>query len=304
VLGGAEDLEESDLQIIDAYIMGGGKVLFAVDAVYVETRGSLEARAMEDKGLLAMLVNYGAVVRSALVLDRSALTLTFQTQSGNGTIIRSMRYPEWIGVQEQGGNPNHPVTARFGGLDLYWASPVELYPPPGVSGEILFSSTDAAWLQTERYLTNPNYISYFDAEAAETLGKKILGVSLSGVFPGFEDPYVLSKPSRIIVVGDTDFAGNIMQVNRGERRNLDFLIRAAEWLSSDDDIITIRNREASSGRLDRIMDREKRDKVMSFSRSINTIVIPLCIVIAGLFLGLRRANLVKAAKEKGQQSDI
>ena len=333
VLGGAGDLDEYSLYLIDRFIMGGGRVFFALDGVIVDTRGSLEAQAVQDKGLLAMLANYGVVLRRALVLDRSALTLTFQTQSENGTFIRSVRYPEWIGVQEKGGNPNHPVTARFGGLDLYWASPLELSPPSGVSGEILFSSTETAWLQTEKFITNPNLISQFETEADKTRGKKILGVSLSGVFPSAfegrpiplressrgqgaspdvpsESSGIVKKPSRLIVVGDADFAGNLMQANRGEGRNLDFLVRAAEWLSSDDDIISIRNREASSGRLDRITDPEKRGAVMAFSRGFNTIVIPLGIVVTGLFLALRRNNrlrrtaLPKTTKEKGHTDGL
>ena len=297
VLGGAEDLDEYSLYRIDHYILGGGKVLFALNGVSVNTRGGLEAHPVQDKGLLAMLANYGVVVRRALVLDRTALNLTFQTQSGNGTFIRSVKYPEWIGVQEQGGNPNNPVTARFGGLDLFWASPLELSPPQGVSGEVLFSSTDQAWLQTENFVTNPNLVSQFEDEAAATRGTKILGVSLSGVFPASSDAGDRGKPSRLIVVGNAEFAGSLMQVNRGESRNLEFLVRAAEWLSSDDDIITIRNRDVSSGRLDRIMDPEKRDAAMAFSRGINTIVIPLGVIILGLFLGLRRRS--KAAREKG-----
>ena len=307
VLGGAEDLDENSLDLIELYIQGGGRALFAVDGVFVDTRGSLEARAVRDKGLLAMLARYGAVLRPALVLDRTALTLTFQTQSGSGTLIRSVRYPEWIGVQEQGGNSGHPVSSRFGGLDLYWASPLELSPPPGVSAEVLFSSTGEAWLQTGNFVTNPNWVSQFENEAAGTRGKKILGASLSGIFPAgtfptgiFPDAYGgVSKPSRLIVVGDADFAGNMMQANRGEGRNLEFLIRAAEWLSSDDDIIAIRGRGTNSGRLDRITDREKRDAAMAFSRGINTVVIPLGVIVAGLLILWKRKTKTSNGNSHG-----
>jgi len=118
VLGGAEDLDEYDLYRIDRYILGGGRVLFTVDGVSVDTQGNLAAHAVQDKGLLAILANYGVVVRRALVLDRSALNLTYQTRSGNSTVIRSVRYPEWIGIQQGAGNPNQPLTTRFSGLDL------------------------------------------------------------------------------------------------------------------------------------------------------------------------------------------
>jgi len=305
VFGGVEDLDEEQLLLIDNYIVGGGNVLFALDGVFVDTRRAFEARSMQDKGLLAMLANYGVVVRSALVNDTLALSITFQTQSRNGTVIQTMRYPQWIGLPQQMGNPDHPLTASFMGLDLYWASPLELYPPPGVSADILFTTSPQAWLQTERFVTNPNYYSQFEDEAGETTGTKILGASLSGIFPAAfperSEP-LLKKPSRLVVVGNSHFAGSIMQANRGEERNLDFLMKAADWLSNDEDIVTIRGRQTQAGRLDRIADRNTRNRAMAFSRSFNTIVIPLCVILLGLFINWKRK--VKTSKDKGHGIEI
>jgi len=327
VLGGAEDLDEYSQYLIDRYITGGGNVFFALDGIFVD-RTFLDARIINDKGLLAMLANYGVVLRPALVLDMSALTIRFQTQSGYATIIQTVRYPHWISVREDGGNPDQPLTARFEGLDLYWASPLELYPPPGVEGEILFTSSENTWLQEDWLIANPMYIQLFEEEAEETWGTKILGASLSGIFPSaFEgrprpqregeeqdasgedlyDPPVEKKPARIIVVGDTEFAGTLMQSNRGEDRNLGFLIRVADWLSNDEDLVAIRGREGIAGRLDRIADGEKRDMVMALSRTINTIIIPLGVIAAGLFFVFRRrAKTSKAAalaKERRSTDD-
>ena len=305
VLGGAADLDVQALYPVDNYIRNGGNVFFAVDAVTVDTRGSLEAKAAEDKGLLAMLANYGAVLRRAMVLDRTALGLTFQSQSGFGTVLRTIRYPLWIGIPESAGNPNHPLSARFRGLDLYWASPIELSPPRGVETEVLFASSGEAWLQEKNFITNPNFVSRFADERSETAGVKILGASLSGIFPpAFENAeyaHAAGKPSRIIVVGDADFTGSIMQASRAEERNLDFLLRSAEWLSSDDDIISIRSRE-DAGRLDRITDRDKRNAAMGFSRLFNTVFVPLAVIAAGAIIAGRRKRMT--AKERGQTDDI
>jgi ABC-2 type transport system permease protein len=304
VFGGVEDLDEEQLLPIDNYISGGGNVLFALDGVFVDTRRAFEARTMQDKGLLAMLSNYGVVVRNALVLDTLALSITFQTQNRNATVIQTIRYPQWLGIPEQLGNPDHALTSRFMGLDLYWASPLELYPPDGVSADVLFSTSPEAWLQTRRFITNPNYYMQFQDEAEETRGTKILGVSLSGVFPSAFNslPVLLKKPSRLIVVGNSRFAGSIMQANRGEERNLDFLIKAADWLSNDEDIVAIRGRQSQAGRLDRIADRVKRDRAMAFSRSINTIGIPLGVILIGLFINWKRK--VKTSKDKGYGIDV
>jgi ABC-type uncharacterized transport system involved in gliding motility auxiliary subunit len=304
VLGGAADLDEWALYRIDNYIRSGGKVFFAVDGVSVDTRGSLEAKAAEDKGLLAMLANYGAVIRPVMALDRSALNVQFEIQTGNVTQIRIVRYPEWIGVLEQNGNRNHPVMSNFEGVDLYWPAPVELSPPAGVEAEVLFSSTPDAWLQTRDFVTNPDMISMFRQEEAETRGTKVFAVALSGVFSGFfdgrpkpvregsdevlPDMPAVAAPSRIVVVGDADFASSLMQVTRGESRNLDFLLKAAGWLCSDDDIMGIRNRRTGGGRLDKIDDPGKKAAAMTFSRTLNVFALPLLVIAAGLYRGWKR----------------
>ncbi|WP_461248365.1 Gldg family protein, partial [Treponema sp. R6D11] len=148
VLGGVEDLDDWALYRIDRYIQLGGKALFAVKGVYIDTlRGSIDARSQEDKGLLAMISSYGAIVRPELALDRNALTLQYQTRMPSGAIqFRIVRYPLWIGVMQNNGNPQHPVSANFSGLDLYWPSPIELHPSDKVQAEVLFTSSPEAWV--------------------------------------------------------------------------------------------------------------------------------------------------------------
>jgi ABC-type uncharacterized transport system involved in gliding motility auxiliary subunit len=313
VIGGAEDLDEWALYRIDRYIRGGGKAFFALNGVFVDYQGGLEARPVQDRGLLAMLAAYGVVVRPVLVLDTQALNLGYQIQSRNGFIQqRVIRYPEWIGVRNN--NPLHPVTAMFNGLDLYWASPLELSPPPLVSAEALLSTTAGAWLMTRDFNTNPDMVPSFEAEAEETRGSRVVAASLSGMFPSaFEgrpkpvrqgsaeelpDLQAAASASRIIVVGDEDFLSSLMQATRGEGRNLDFLLKAADWLSSDDDLTGIRNRQAVAGRLDRIEDQERRAGAMNFSRTLNVFLVPLAVVAAGVGLAVRRGRKVSGRKEE------
>ncbi|MDR2370003.1 MAG: GldG family protein, partial [Treponema sp.] len=71
VLGGAGDLDEWALYRIDSFIRGGGNVFFALEGVSVDSR-TLEAKRVNDRGLLAMASSYGAAVREELVLDRPA----------------------------------------------------------------------------------------------------------------------------------------------------------------------------------------------------------------------------------------
>jgi len=306
VIGGVEDLDDWALYRIDRYIQLGGKVLFAVKGVFVDTvYGSLEARYQRDYGLLDMIASYGATIRPELVLDRSALTLPYQVTSpfGGAQSNRARNYFLWINVLEENGNSKHPVSSGFSGLHLYWASPLELHDLPAVKAEPLFTTTDEAWLMRENFYTSPMVMYMLELEASETKGTKILGASLTGEFPsyfrGIEKPVRegsdeelpdlprRASQSRLIVIGEADFTTNLIGATQAAH-NLDFLTRAAGWLVNDDDIIGIRNRQPQAGRFDKITDPGRRLSAMRFSQIFNVILVPLFVIAAGLVAASRR----------------
>ncbi|WP_461257951.1 GldG family protein [Treponema sp. R80B11-R83G3] len=320
VLGGVEDMDDWALYRIDRYIQQGGKVLFAVEGVFIDTAsGSIDARLYKNQTLLEMIASYGVIVRQELALDRSALTIQYQTRSQNGAIqYRITRYPLWIGVLGDNGNAKHPVSSAFTGLDLYWASPLELAPPSSVGADVLFASTPQAWAMKDNFYTSPEIPYMLEMEADETRGVKILGAALNGTFPSFfrgsekparegsaeelPDMPVNARESRIIVVGDTDFATNMINATQA-RHNLDFLLRAADWLANDDDIIGIRGRQPQTGRFDKITDAKKRAAVMKVIQIVNVGLIPLLVIIAGLIIASKRKTRarnmeLKSVKEK------
>ncbi|MDR0474154.1 MAG: GldG family protein [Treponema sp.] len=273
VLGGAEYLDEWDLFCIDNFIQSGRGVFFAVDAVTIDFENGLSARPTEDQGLLAMLASYGIVVQQALVLDRSCLNLNYQTRNPDGsTEINTIRYPLWIEVSQANKNQKHPLSSGFRGLDLYWASPLELFPAQGMEPVPLFFSSEEAWLQTRNFAVDFNGFSFYEDEREETVGTKILGASLAG-----------NNGARLIVVGGSDFAGTLMSATMAEIRNTDFLVRSAAWLSGDDGLLEIRKRGEEAFRLDKIQNPQKRNAAKDFSRIINVFVLPALVIVAGFF---------------------
>lgn len=310
VLGGSEGLDEWALYRIDRYIQMGGKVMFAVKSVFIDTiHGTIEARHQNDLGLLEMIAYYGVTILPELTLDRNALTLQYQTRLPNGMVqIRLVRYPLWISVPGDFGNAEHPVSSGFNGIDLYWANPLLLHPDPDVEAAVLFTSSPHAWSMRSSFHTNPEILYLMEMEAEETTGTKILGASLSGVIPSFFRGYDkpvregsdeelpdlpdTARPSRIIVVGETDFATNMINATQAGQ-NLEFLRRAADWLVSDDDIIGIRNRQPQTGRFDRVSDPDMRSALMRLSQIINVGLIPLLVIIIGIVRATRRSRKMR-----------
>ena len=323
VFGGADVLDEWAMYRIDRYIQLGGKVLFAVNSVMVDTiYGTLQAWQAENLGLLDMLASYGVIIRPELTLDRTALNMIYQSgnQQGGSSQYRLARYPLWFNILPENGNADHPLSVNFSGLDLYWANPLELIPPSSVEAISLFTSTDSAWLMREQFNTSPEVPYMLELEAESTRGEKILGASLTWTFPSFfrgaekpvregSDLQLPDMPlspdvSRIIVVGDINFASDVINATQA-MHNLEFILRAADWLTSSDDIISIRNRQPQAGRLDKISDLTRRSSVMRFSQILNVVLVPLFVIISGLFIASRRKKQShESITDKEASSDL
>ncbi|OHE60316.1 MAG: ABC transporter [Treponema sp. GWA1_62_8] len=317
VLGGAADLDDWLVYRIDAYVRSGGRAFFAVDGVSVDSSANLEARPVGKSPLLDLLEAYGAKVSRELVLDRAALTLPFQTRSpGGGLQMRLIRYPHWVALLDRYSNRSHPVTARFGGLDLFWPSPVTAVPVAGVQSAVLASTTPESWRMTKDFTANPEMEMLFQTEAATTKGSYPLVLALSGAFPspyagkpkpvreGSSDvlpdlPPVPSE-SRLVVVGDADFATTLIQYTRSER-NLDFLLNASDWLSNDDDVLSIRPRAGRDTRLDAIADPDERARAGFAAKMTNVVFVPLGVVAFAIFRALRRRKMQMSVKGENDE---
>jgi ABC-type uncharacterized transport system involved in gliding motility auxiliary subunit len=299
-------MDEKSLYRIDQYIQGGGRVFFSVESININFEQGIMPEPVMDKGLLAMISFYGATIKPELVLDQNALTWPLRTQTASGMIqLRLIKYPFWVGIRPETGSKTHPVTSAFKGVDLYWASPLELNPPEGISAEVLFSTTDQAWLMTKNFTASPDMADYlFRQEEPDTRGPKIMATALAGTFPSWfegvpkpepafpeeaELPDMIEnpRPSRIVVLGDTDYLSGIIEITRSER-NLSFMVQAADWLGNDDDIISISSRSSPEGRLDKITDPVKRRGAMLWSQTLNVVLLPLGLVALGAIRSWKR----------------
>ncbi|GAB1481339.1 Gldg family protein [Treponema sp.] len=308
VFGGELELEEAALYRINAFLRSGGPILFAVDGVSIDSRGDLQAMPISSSKLLDMLAEFGVRVEPELALDTAALSLPFQTTSPTGgTQVRLVRYPHWVALLDKNANKNHPLTSQFGGLDLYWPSPLRLLPVRGIQEDILASTTKDAWRMTKDFVTNPEYATSFDAERSATGGPIPLLVSLQGIFPDTFGATDTLPPmpkegitSRVIVVGDGDFATTLIQYTKSQR-NIDFLLSAAEWLASDDDLLLIRPRSGRDGRLDAISDSLERQRIALRARILNIALVPLLLIGYGLLRSYRRR---KSSFYKKEPADV
>ncbi len=309
VLGNA-GLDDYDVYRIDAYLASGGRALFAVKGVDIQVRQGLSASQLKNDALLRALESYGIKVDRELVLDQSSLTAPFQVNSPlGGQAISYVRYPHWIQTRPEFRDAKSSLTAHVAGLDLFWPSPLELLARTGVDTAALVKTTPKAWLQKERFALSPEQAGQYAAEAGSTTGQYILAATASGVLPpayaGKAPPTRAgaaalpalpagARPSRILVIGSADFANDLMTIT-DSTFNAAFIAGAADWLSSGDDLISIKTRGSRDTRLSKVQDPEVRSALISFSYVVNLGLVPLVVLAYGLARAMKRRRLARDA---------
>ncbi len=280
VLLGNRDITESDLLHIDEYIMAGGKVLLCIDGVDVDMSRNLETQTMENSPVFKMIEKYGIKVNNDIVVDKYARRIPLR-----GSF--PMLYPQWISVAAENVSRENPITSRFAGLDLLWASSVE----PSDSGssvgiEKLLSSSDQAFSLTENITANPYEVNALSSDDSRERGMVDLGYVLTGKFRSYFTEKE-SPETRMIIIGDSDFASDVIRYSDSPY-NIVFLENAVEWLAIDDSLLTIKTRDERDMRLSKVQIPEQRVKAILFIYFINIVFIPLAVVVFGIVRFLKR----------------
>lgn len=311
---GNNNIDRYDSFFIDDFIMRKGKVFFAVKGVNVDPERGLAASPVPEAGLLSVLSFYGFNVERKLVLDQSNLTVPFQSARPQGSYqIQYIRYPHWIVLDKKNAATDHPVSANFSGLDLFWASPMTLRPQEGFNITELVKTSPKAWLQTEQFFTGPDEQALYGKEKDETTGQYLVAAAASGkiksaffdgTMPGRAGAEELEKPARLennnvklIVVSCADFVTDLLRMT-DSAFNLSFVLSAADWLSSADDLLSLGARMSKDYRLDKIKDESFKKLLVSFTYFVNLVLLPLLVTIYAINRAIKRERKEKHSRIK------
>ena len=306
---GNKDLDDADIFPVDQFIMRGGRALFAVDSIDVNLAAGLAATVNEKKAAAEALEGYGVKIRDELVLDTLNQRMTFRVRSNQFMVVN---YPHWITVSDKFVSRDNPITSRFAGLDLYWPCALEVVERPGVKAEQIVRTSPEAWTMVSPFETNPALSGMFARQGGER-SQRPLAVTLSGTFASHfssrpvptrsgeappKGPVLAKSPeTRIVVVGNADFASDMIQYTQAAY-NMAFLSNCAEWLSQEDDLLAIKTRAQVDVRLARIQDPVRKAAAMRASEILNVALVPLCVVAAGVVrLLIRRRKKMQSLRE-------
>jgi len=292
IVAGGLSMTGAELAPIDSYITSGGRVLFAVKGLRVDTRRTFRASAAGASALLDLVQSYGVRIDRDMVLDSESRDYRLPQQDSSGKIVWETiaRYPPWISIRSANVSHTQPITASFSGLDLLWPSSLEAVPVPGITEELLASSSASSWIMREPFVIDPFNVPQ-QPGLSDVKNKRAIAYALSGRFAGtYSDApggANGSEPARIVVVGDDDFLTDLVQFS-DSLFNVVFVENTVLWLSGNEDLLSLKTRAAVEGRLDRIENQQVKARVMVIAEILNVAAIPLLVLIAGLLRAFQR----------------
>jgi len=315
VVAGPKSLSDREKFEIDQFMMKGGKVIALVDAVEIMTQYGLNA-SKQAHNTGDLFSSYGAKVEQNIVADgRAHASITYQVNYGGFVLPISTPYPLWVQAIKGGFAKDNPAVSTLESMTFMWPSSVDITLAKEDSARIkavpLIQTTRFAKAMDDNFDLNPR--KEWNAFFQGALKSFNLAVSLSGEFKSFyagkpipmvrnekdtvNKNAMMPAPSdagRVIVekspktnfvlIGDSDFLSD-----GTPRENTVFMTNLVEWLTLGDNLIGIRSKSVS----DRMIDPQLSPATKSALRIVNTIVMPLLVICIGLFVFLRRKNLMK-----------
>jgi len=291
VAGPEKEFSENDKFVIDQYLMNGGKVLWLLEEVYVDSDSLTLGRSTSiyrPLNLDDQLFRYGVRLNPVMVqdLDCSLIPLTILTGETNRQVVPA----PWPWYPLLNPSPVHPVTRNLNRVRAQFANYLDTVGlDPEIKKTVLLSTSPLT-----RIVSPPAEVSLEEAAVAPderifTGGILPVAVLLEGVFPSafrnrITDRFTgesnikvrtESVPTRMIVIADGDVIRNdIMRSGTSEAPyplgqdrytgqmfgNRDFLINCLNYLADDRGLLELRSRELKLRLLDR--ERIRQEKTM------------------------------------------
>ncbi|OUD33480.1 gliding motility-associated ABC transporter substrate-binding protein GldG [Flavobacterium sp. FPG59] len=296
-----ETFTDQEKQVLDQYIMHGGKTLWLVDQVVAEMDSLYNPAGAtlaypRDLNLNDMFFKYGFRINPDLIKDEQGSPIKLATgEQGSATQFQEFN---WKFAPQVYPTSTHPIVKNLGGIKFDFANPIDTL-KNGIKKTVLLQSS-----QYSKKIGTPSEVN-LESVTEETSpadyaakGKLPLSVLLEGSFESmyknrvlpFEQKTFLDQgnANKMIVIADGDLIKNQLDKNfqpvelgYDQRSgnlydNKDFLINCVNYLLDDNGLINIRSKDLDLPLLD-------KEKVYENYSSTPILTIGLPIIILGIF---------------------
>ncbi|TDN79640.1 protein involved in gliding motility GldG [Salegentibacter sp. 24] len=307
-----ESYTENEKYILDQYVMSGGKSLWLLEAVAMETDSLLNPSGTafalpQDLNLGDFFFSYGVRLNPVLINDIYSAPIVLASGQGNNT--RFNPYP-WFYSPLTSSPNDHPIINNIEAVKFEYANPIDTL-ENNIEKTILLSSSPQTRLEGTPRKISLDMVSRQPDIASYTDGEQPLAVLLEGKFTSvyknrikpfeIENPIVKGRETEMLIISDGDVIKN--KVQRGKPLELgfepytgntygnkEFLLNAVNYMLDDKGLIDIRSKEISIAFLDDQKTADEREKWQ-----VINLLLPLVLlgVFAFVFNYLRKKKYLK-----------
>jgi ABC-type uncharacterized transport system involved in gliding motility auxiliary subunit len=250
VAGPTGDYVQPEVDAIKRYVEGGGRALFLMDPPLRLGRNEIS----DNAALASLLASWGVTPEKDLLLDENPVS---QLVGLDATVPLVTTYESHPIVNEMAGQATgFPLSRSLGAKNTDKTTVTKLF------------STSANSFATLNLSSPEIRITSKDKKGPFTL-------AVAGTFN-------TGKPNsqgRFIVVGDSRWAANSFLRFNGNRN---LMLNMLNWLSSDEDLISIRPKEPEDRRI-------SLTRAQFFAlRTVSQFLLPFIVIIAGIMVWARR----------------
>lgn len=307
-----EAFSEEEKYVLDQYLLNGGKMIWMLDLVAMETDSLFtptgNAFALpRDMNLGDYFFKYGLRINPALVNDIYSAPIILASGRGNDTQFNP--FP-WFYFPLTVSSKAHPVVNNIEAVRFEYASPIDTL-KNGIKKTILLSSSPSTKVEGTPKEINLSLVNQEPDISTYTAGEQPLAVLLEGKFESVyrnrlkpfdnSEPLETGEESAMLVVSDGDIVKNQLQqgapLELGFDRytgttygNKEFLMNSVNYLLDDSGLIKIRSKEISIA----FMDLWEAEEDRLYWQIVN-IAAPLLLLglFAGAFIFLRRQKYIR-----------
>jgi ABC-type uncharacterized transport system involved in gliding motility auxiliary subunit len=241
VAGPRIDLYPQEIAAIRKYLDKGGKMLLMIDPPD-------KSDSPPFAGLQSLVTEWGFQVGNNIVVDASGMG---QLIGADASVPVAANYPQ------------HPITERFNFLTAYPLAR-SVSPIPGGTSlrtpQTFIETSPRSWAETDidKFLKTGEV--ELDEKKGDKKGPVSIGAAVSAVAanapaPAAGDADQRKPETRVVVVGDSDFAANYALNIQG---NKDLFLNTINWLAQQENLIAIRPKEPNDRRLTLTADQTRR----------------------------------------------
>ncbi|MEO0046123.1 MAG: hypothetical protein RL705_1314, partial [Bacteroidota bacterium] len=294
-----EAFTDKEKQVLDQYIINGGKTLWLVDQVNMEMDSLYNQTGSNlafprDLGLNDMFFKYGVRIRPDLIFDLQNTPIALATGE-QGSATQYTQYP-WFYSPLIYPTVKHPMVSNLDGIKFDFASPIEVL-GNDIKKTVLLQSSPVSRLVGTPAQVSLEIVS-LRPEQKEFVGKGNypVAVLLEGQFHSMYENRVLpfkdatfknlGKANKMIVVSDGDIIKNQLDKDgqplelgydkwtNNLYANKEFMMNCVNYLLDDNGLINIRSKEVDLP----LLDKQKVYDNYTYSQVV-TVAVPIVILL-------------------------